>query len=96
MKYFLLIYTVVDDYTERRSAYRSEHLALATESAKRGELLLGGALTNPVDKAVLVFQADSPDVAEHFATTDPYVLNGLVTSWEVREWTVVVGAAFVQ
>jgi hypothetical protein len=30
-------------------------------------------------------------VAETFAKTDPYVLNGLVSSWRVREWATVVG-----
>jgi uncharacterized protein YciI len=29
--------------------------------------------------------------AEAFAAADPYVRNGLVTSWRVRPWTVVVG-----
>ena len=28
---------------------------------------------------------------EAFATTDPYVLNGLVKSWRVRPWTTVAG-----
>jgi len=27
-----------------------------------------------------------------FAKADPYVQNGLVKSWKVREWTTVVGA----
>jgi len=27
-----------------------------------------------------------------FAAADPYVANGLVTQWRVREWTTVVGA----
>ena len=41
--------------------------------------------------AAIVFKADTPAVAEAFAKADPYVLNGLVTSWRVREWTTVVG-----
>lgn len=40
---------------------------------------------------MLVFQGDSPDAAKRFASEDPYVVNGLVTSWRVREWTTVVG-----
>jgi len=31
-------------------------------------------------------------VAESFARNDPYVINGLVTHWEVRRWNTVVGA----
>jgi hypothetical protein len=30
-------------------------------------------------------------VPERFAVTDPYVLGGLVTRWQIREWTTVVG-----
>jgi len=53
--------------------------------------VLGGALTNPTDTAVLLFQSDSPAIVEQFAQTDPYVINGLVKRWYVREWTTVVG-----
>jgi uncharacterized protein YciI len=91
--HYLLIYDVVPDYVERRQAYRAEHLALARAAHARGELVLGGALANPVDGAVLLFQGDSPAAAEAFAAADPYVRNGLVTRWRVREWTTVVGDA---
>lgn len=33
----------------------------------------------------------SPAVAEKFATSDPYVLNGSVKRWRVRPWTTVIG-----
>lgn len=33
---FLLEYDLVTDYLERRSKFREDHLALATESAQRG------------------------------------------------------------
>jgi len=91
MKHFLLMYEVGPEYMERRPEYRSEHLKLAWEAAERGELLLGGALTEPVDGAVLLFKGDSRDVAERFAKQDPYVVNGLINAWTVREWTTVVG-----
>ena len=91
MMHYLLMYEVVPDYVERRAAYRAEHLALARAAHARGELLLGGALADPVDGAVLLFQGDSADVAERFAAADPYVTNGLVTRWRVRTWTTVVG-----
>ena len=51
----------------------------------------GGALTDPVDTAILLFRGTSPAVAERFASVDPYVENGLVKSWRVREWITVVG-----
>jgi uncharacterized protein len=94
MKYFLLTYTLVDDYIERRSEYRAEHLELGRAAASRGELRLGGALADPRDAGILVFRGPDRTVAEAFARADPYVQNGLVSSWSVREWTVVVGADF--
>lgn len=89
--HFLLFYDVTADYAERRAEYRNEHLRLAWDSSARGELILGGALTEPVDGAVLLFKADSASTVEEFAKNDPYVRNGLVTSWRVRQWTTVVG-----
>ena len=89
--HYLLIYDVVDDYVERRAPLRAEHIALARAAEARGELVLGGALANPPDGAVLLFRGDSSAAAERFAAADPYVVNGLVTRWRVREWTTVVG-----
>jgi uncharacterized protein YciI len=89
--HYLLFYDVVPDYVERRAAYREEHLALGRAAHARGELVLGGALADPVDGAVLLFQGDSPAAAEAFARSDPYVQHGLVTQWRVRTWTTVVG-----
>jgi len=84
---------VVDDYVTRRAAYREEHLALARDAAARGELVLGGALEEPTNRALLVFRAADRSVAERFAERDPYVRAGIVTRWEIRPWRVVVGAA---
>ena len=89
--YWLLFYDVVPDYLERRGEFRDEHLGLATAAHERGELVLAGALAEPADGAVLVFRGDDASAAEQFAAADPYVRNGLVSSWRVRPWTVVVG-----
>src|SRR5438105_7490912 len=89
--HYLLFYEVAPDYLERRGEFRAEHLALAWKSCARGELILAGALAEPVDGAVLFFQGDTPEVAKRFATADPYVKHGLVTRWHVRTWNTVVG-----
>jgi uncharacterized protein YciI len=87
----LLFYEAGSDYVERRKPFRSAHLEYAREAVARGELVLGGALASPADGAVLLFRANSPAVAEEFAKRDPYVTNGVITRWYVREWTTVVG-----
>jgi uncharacterized protein YciI len=89
--HYLLFYEAGADYGERRKPFRTAHLDHARAAVARGELMLGGALANPVDGAVLLFRGESPAAAEQFARTDPYVVNGLVRKWHVREWTTVVG-----
>jgi hypothetical protein len=87
----LLFYDVVPDFVQRRAALRAEHLTAARAAVARGELVLGGALADPADGAVLLFRGDSPAAAAAFAAADPYVRNGLVTRWRVRPWATVVG-----
>lgn len=95
MKHYLLFYDLADDYLQRRPQYRTEHLGRAWAACERGELVLAGALADPADTAALFFQGEAPEVAEAFAREDPYVRNGLVRSWRVREWTTVVGSGAV-
>jgi uncharacterized protein len=89
--YFVLLYEVVDDFVNRRAPFRPEHLKILQEAHSRGELVMAGAFSDPVDGAALVFRGDSAAAARRFAETDPYVINGLVTNWRVRVWNVVVG-----
>ncbi len=89
--HYLLFYEVGEDYVTKRTAFREAHLEKAWKASERGELLLGGAFANPVDGAVLLFQGNSPQVAEKFAEADPYVTSGVVKQWYVREWTTVAG-----
>ena len=89
--HYLLFYDVVSDYITRREKFRSLHLDRVRMAYERGERVMAGALAEPADGAVLVFRGPSPDAAENFAKTDPYVVNGLVTNWRVRKWATVVG-----
>lgn len=91
MKHYLLFYDISEDYLAQRPKYRNAHLTKAWAAHERGELLLGGALDNPPDGAVLLFAGTSSAVAESFARDDPYVLKGLVRQWRVREWMTVAG-----
>jgi uncharacterized protein len=91
MQYYALFYHMVNDFVSRRAAFREEHLRLAWEAHRRGELLLPGALTDPADRALLVFRAPERSVVEDFARNDPYVTRGLVTRWEVLSWAIVIG-----
>jgi uncharacterized protein YciI len=89
--HYLLFYEVGDDYVSKRAQFREAHLEKAWKASERGELVLAGAFAKPVDGALLLFTGDSPEVAEKFARNDPYVTNGVVKRWYVREWTTVAG-----
>ena len=91
MKYFLLFYEVVDKFAEQRQPYRSKHLGLVDDAHERGELLLAGAYGDPPSGAALLFRANSADEVRAFAEADPYVTSGLVKSWSVHPWHVVIG-----
>lgn len=90
--HYLLFYEKAPDYADRQAPFQAGHRAHLDAAVRRGELLLGGSLDNPTDgSAVLLFQADSPAVAEAFAAADPYVRQGIVCHWRVRRWETVVG-----
>jgi uncharacterized protein YciI len=91
MPYFALFYEVVDDFVTLRTPFRQKHLQLVEEAHARSELVLAGALSEPADRALLVFQCADRAVPETFARLDPYVVNGLVRKWEVRLWNAVIG-----
>ncbi len=93
MKYFALMYDAVENYAERRKPYREEHLRLAREAHERGQIIMAGALGDPPDGTLFVFRAEDGRVADDFARNDPYVVNGLITRWQVKPWNVVVGGA---
>ena len=89
--HYLLRYQTAPDYLARRPAFREEHLKLARAAVARGDLLLAGAVGEPITGAVLLFDADSPAAAGAFAARRSYVLNGLVATWDVVPWHTVVG-----
>lgn len=84
----------MDDYVNKRGQFRNLHLQKLQVAYQQGELVLAGALADPVDGAVLVFR--DAGKAEEFAKSDPYVLNGLVHHWRVRPWTTVIGDGVLQ
>ncbi len=89
--YYVLQYDYVENVVEKRAPLREAHLKLARGAHARGELVLGGALADPVDTGLLVFKVEDRAVVERFVREDPYVKGGIVRSWRVRPWTVVIG-----
>ena len=65
------------------------HRARLDEFHARGLLIAAGPLGNPPEGAMAIFT--TREGAEEFIAGDPFVTNGLVSSWKLVEW----GAAFL-
>ena len=83
----VLFYEYVENAVEVRAPHREPHLALVAEWKQDGRMLDGGALGDPPTGALIVFTEEA-DVKE-FVDADPYVQNGVATSWRVETWNVV-------
>jgi uncharacterized protein len=88
---FILEYVYVADILEKRTPYRPDHIKLA-EDYNQEKLIISGGPFNPPTGAVFVFSAEGKETVEEFVAKDPYVAAGLVTSFSIREWNVVIGA----
>ncbi len=89
MGYFALFYDYVDGIIEKRAPHRPDHLELYRRWREEGRLVMGGAVGDPPHGALIVFDVESADEVEEFASIDPYVQNGLVTARRVEPWAVV-------
>uniref|UniRef100_A0AAV1V152 YCII-related domain-containing protein n=1 Tax=Peronospora matthiolae TaxID=2874970 RepID=A0AAV1V152_9STRA len=89
-KFYILQYEYVQDIADRRGPFRAEHLERAGKAKQNGHIVMGGALVNPLDAGVFIFNVADKNVVDKFVKEDPYVVNELVTSHSIREWMVVV------
>uniref|UniRef100_A0A061S644 Ycii-related protein n=1 Tax=Tetraselmis sp. GSL018 TaxID=582737 RepID=A0A061S644_9CHLO len=88
--YTLLTYEYVEDIVEKRGPYRQEHLAAAFKKQEEGKLVVGGPHIDPIDGAVFIWKDVTPAEIEQFVQDDPYVVNGLVPRWSIRQFLGVV------
>jgi uncharacterized protein YciI len=90
--YLLLTLDYVEDILEKRDPYRAEHIAGAKAEEEAGKCVLAGALQNPTDKGVFVFKDCDEAYVKNFVESDAYYKAGLVPSYTIRPWMIVVGA----
>ena len=88
MNYVMFYETAPDGLAKAREHFPA-HRARLDEFHSRGVLLMAGPLMNPTDTALGVFT--SREAAESFIKDDPFVLNGVVAKWTIREWNEVLG-----
>ena len=85
MNRYVLFYESADDVMSKAPAVYPAHLARLQDFKARGELLMVGTFANPqADGSMAIF--NSRQGAEDFAAEDPFVLQGVVRSWTVKEW----------
>ena len=82
---FVLFYASGDRVAELAPVHFPAHKVRLDEFVARGELLMVGPFANPIaDGSMAVFT--TLDAAERFVADDPFVLNGVVKSYEIKQW----------
>jgi uncharacterized protein len=82
---YVLFYESADDVVNRAPAHFPAHSERLDEFHARGDLLMVGTFGDPQTEGSMSIFA-SREGAEEFAAGDPFVLNGVVRAWHVREW----------
>jgi uncharacterized protein YciI len=88
MKY-VLFYESSDDVASKAPAHSPAHRARFGDFHAAGTLLMLGAFANPQEEGSMAIFT-TREGAEEFARGDPFVLNGVVRAWHVREWNEVL------
>src|SRR5262245_40981913 len=82
---YVLLYDSADDVLSKAPAHFPAHRARIGEFHRRGVLLGVGTFGDPqAEGSMAIFS--SREAAEEFVRGDPFVLEGVVRSWQVREW----------
>jgi uncharacterized protein YciI len=82
---YVLLYESADSVLEKAPAHYAAHSQRADRFHEAGTLLMVGTFADPQrDGSMGVFT--TREAAEDFVAGDPFVLNGVVRRWEIREW----------
>ena len=77
-------YEMAPDAPSRVMELFPAHRARLDEFHARGVLLAAGPLGNPPESAMAIFT--SHEAAEEFIQGDPFVIEGIVSSWRCVDW----------
>jgi uncharacterized protein YciI len=80
---YVLFYESAEDTGSRARDIFPSHRARWKGYAERGDLLMIGTFSD-LSGAMAIF--GSREAAEEFARGDPFVTEGVVRRWEIREW----------
>jgi uncharacterized protein YciI len=84
MKY-VMFYESADDVASKAPPHFPAHVERLHDFHARGTLLMVGTFANPQEEGSMAIFT-TREAAEEFIKDDPFVLNGVVRSWIIREW----------
>lgn len=88
MKY-VMFYVPEDNMQVKAAQYFPAHQAFWARFLAEGTLLMIGTFSNMQNEGAMgIFT--TREAAEEFAKGDPFVLNGVVERWYIREWNEVL------
>lgn len=81
----VLLYESADDVRAKAPAHFPAHLARIHAFHERGEILMVGTFGDPqAEGSMGIFPTRA--AAEAFVAGDPFVAEGVVRSWQIRDW----------
>jgi len=84
-KMYVVLYESADDVVSKAPAHFQAHKARLDQFHARGDLLMVGTFGDPQNEGSMAVFA-TRESAEEFIAGDPFVLNGVVAKWHLREW----------
>jgi uncharacterized protein YciI len=87
---FVLFYESADNVATKAPPVFPAHKVRLDEFHARGELLMVGTFGDPqAEGSMAIFR--TREGAEEFVAVDPFVREGVVKSWHIRQWNESLG-----
>lgn len=80
----VLLYLPAPDVLTKAPIHFLEHKALLDRFLRRGDLIAVGTWADPQDGSMAIFH--TRQAAEAFVKDDPFVKNGVVSSYQIKDW----------
>jgi uncharacterized protein YciI len=82
---YVVFYHAAPDVHLKAGPHAAAHEAHLRALLERGDLLMVGTFADPQTNGAMAVLR-SRESAEEFATEDPFVLHGVVSRFDIKEW----------
>ena len=76
---------------EKRMAHRAEHRVYLHEMVAEGKLLMAGPFEDE-SGGIIIFEAEDLAEVQAIMAADPFTVEGVFATTEIRQWTLVAGS----